>query len=288
MTRYHLAIPDQEPAGAILVLGGSEGGHHPEDADAFAQAGFVALSWQYFTPKGLVDVPIEQLVEGVDMLATTAPGTALGVTGGSRGSEAALILSVVDSRIKAVVSVVGSGVVTSGIDYSRGDLASILSAGTNSWRLRGEPYSAQLPNVSEKELSQLITADGPLQLRNMFSSLEEVDISSIAIPVEHSDAAILFISASNDRMWDSPGLSQVAYDRLTEHHHPRAYDHIVIDSGHPIAGAPRPQRSTISPGPGVEFDLGGTVEGNMAGQQRAWELTLSWFHKHLGSKGDTP
>ncbi|HIY65770.1 MAG TPA: hypothetical protein H9830_05775, partial [Candidatus Agrococcus pullicola] len=100
----HLARPVDTPRGAVLVLGGSEGGHHPADADALAHEGFVALSYAYFgaagTPRALERIPIEHLLSGIDALQEAAPEQRIGVVGGSRGGEAAQLLASVDDRVR--------------------------------------------------------------------------------------------------------------------------------------------------------------------------------------------
>lgn len=79
------------PAPGVLLLGGSEGGLHERDARALAAAeGFTVVASQ---PRA---------------------GQRFGVTGGSRGGEAALLVGSYDERVGAVVSIVGSGVMTQG------------------------------------------------------------------------------------------------------------------------------------------------------------------------------
>lgn len=91
-----LCVPDGGPAApGVLLLGGSEGGLHERDARVLAAEGFTVLALAYFgapgLPPGLVDVPLEYFSRGLDLLAARAPGR-LGVLGGSRGGEAALLV----------------------------------------------------------------------------------------------------------------------------------------------------------------------------------------------------
>lgn len=280
----HLARPDGTPKGAVLVLGGSEGGHHPDDADALAREGFVVLSYSYFgapgTPEGLVRIPLEFLMAGVDVLQKEAPDQRIGVLGGSRGGEAALLLASVDTRVRAVVSVVGSGVVTAGIDYSAGHLREIVLSRAVAWTYRGKDI-AGLPHVNEDRLDAVLGRDGPVRLRDTYETLDGADLENVAIPVEKGDAAILAISASDDRMWDSPSLSAVSFKRLDASGHPRARRHAVLDSGHAIAGPPPTSGPTELPGPGVTFDAGGSPVCNVAAQREAWRLTVEWFETEL-------
>lgn len=279
--RAHLARPAGPPRGSVLVLGGAEGGHHAADADALAEEGFLALSWAYFgapgLPAGLVDIPLEHLAAGMDELSTAEPGCAIGVLGGSRGGEAALLLASVDPRVRSVVSVVGSGVVTAGIDYERGPLGSILQARTNSWTHGGEPVTPALPHVGDDRIAEIVASDAPVRLRDTYATLSEVDADAVAIPAERSDAAILAISASEDAMWDSPGLSAVTFERLERAGHERPRQHVILEAGHGIAGPPRPPLPAVIPGPGVQFEMGGEPGRTAAAQREAWRLTLEWL-----------
>jgi dienelactone hydrolase len=150
------------PAPGVLLLGGSEGGLHERDARELAGHGFTVLALAYFgapgLPPGLVDVPLEYFARGLDVLAgQPRAGQRFAVVGGSRGGEAALLAGAHDERVGAVVSVVGSGVVTQGIDYRRGRLLDILSHPANSWTWRGGPLP-YLPYVVTAELRELVAA----------------------------------------------------------------------------------------------------------------------------------
>lgn len=280
----HFARPVDTPRGAVLVLGGSEGGHHPADADALAREGFVALSYAYFgapgTPRALDRIPIEHLVSGVDALQEAAPEQRIGVVGGSRGGEAGQLLASVDTRVRAVVSIVGSGVVTPGIDYGKGHLRDIVTAGTIAWTYQGANFTA-LPHLTGERLEAALTGREAVRLRDTYTPVDEVDVDTVAIPVEQSDAAILAVSASSDLMWDSPALSAVAIDRLEHFGHHRAHRHVTLDAGHAIAGPPREPMPTRFPGPGVTFDSGGDRHRNAAAQREAWRLTIDWFDENL-------
>lgn len=106
-------------APGVLLLGGSEGGLHERDARALAAEGFTVLALAYLgapgLPPGLIGVPLEYFSLGLDVLASQPrAGQRFGVTGGSRGGDAALLVGSYDERVGAVVSIVGSGVMTQG------------------------------------------------------------------------------------------------------------------------------------------------------------------------------
>lgn len=280
------------PAGArsaagILLLGGSEGGLHERDARMLAAEGFTVLALAYFgapgLPPGLVDIPVEYFARGIDLLAEQV-GTddRIGVLGGSRGGEAALLLASHDSRIGAVVSVVGSGVLTQGIDITRGSLLEILDAPTNSWTVRGRPLP-YLPYTVGDELRSLVERGQPVPLRLAFPPppTDPAELDRVSIPVERIRGPVLLLSAQDDHNCPSAAYSQVAADRLSDRGH--RVDHRVLPgAGHSVAGPPgAPFTTTRSPGPGVTFEMGGTAGTNTLARAECWTSTVAFFADNL-------
>jgi dienelactone hydrolase len=285
-----LCTPDGiAPAPGILVLGGSEGGLHERDAQVLAAEGFTTLALAYFDapglPSGLVDIPLEYFFRGLDVLAEQrrTDGERLGITGGSRGGEAALLVAAHDDRIATVVSVVGSGIVTQGIDFDRGRLLEILGApAANSWTLDGAsvPY---LGYVISDELRDQVASNRPVRLADAFPPppSDPDDLDRVSIPVENVRGPVLVLSADHDASWPSTSYSQVAADRLRNHPYP--VEHRVFEGvGHTIAGPPGTSfTSTRSPGPGVTFEMGGTPAINTTARAEAWQATVDFFAEHL-------
>lgn len=285
------APDDRATAPGVLLLGGSEGGLHTRDAELLAAQGFTVLALAYFAspglPPGLIEIPVEYFQRGLDVLAKQpAAGERFGVTGGSRGGEASLLLGAHDPRIAAVVSVAGSGLLTHGIDFRRGSLGSILSTPTASWTVAGAalPY---LPHVFPEELVSQINARRPVALRLAFPEVPEdaAELDRLSIPVERIDGAVLLLAGEDDQSWPSGAYSQVAIDRLSAHAHRYPYElEILPGVGHPIAGPPgKPFSSTTAPGPGVTFEMGGSPAANTAGRRHAWKRTVSWLREHLSA-----
>ena len=284
-----LAAPaGTDRAPGVLLLGGSEGGLHERDAEVLAAQGFTVLALAYFgmpgLPRGLVDIPIEYFSRALDVLgAQPRAGDRFGVTGGSRGGEAALLTAAHDDRIGAVVSVVGSGVLTPGIDFSRGHLLDILTDAPASWTVDGDrlPY---LQHVIPAAMRERVESKSPVRLALAFPSppADREQLDAVSIRVERINGAVLLISASDDGGWPSQAYSQVAADRLRAAKHPHAYEHRVLDAGHLIAGPPgSTMTSTTSPGPGVTFEMGGSPASNTAARAEAWKLTVDFFDTHL-------
>jgi dienelactone hydrolase len=276
------------PAPGILLLGGSEGGLHSRDAEVLASRGFTVLALAYFgmpgLPAGLVEIPVEYFSRGLDVLASQPRvGDRFGVTGASRGGEAALLAASHDVRIGAVVSVVGSGVLTAGIDFSLGTLLDILTSAPASWTLGGR----RLPYVRHEipaEMRQRIDRRQPVRLALAFPPppADPAELDQVSIPVERIQGAVLLLSGADDGGWPSQAYSQVAADRLASARHAYPFAHRVFDAGHLIAGPPETAiMSTTSPGPGVTFEHGGTPAANNAARAQAWEATVEFFAEHL-------
>lgn len=277
----------QHSRAGVLLLGGSEGGMHERDAVALAGEGFSVLALAYFgapgVPSSLKDIPLEYFSRAIDFLVNRGVDS-VGILGGSRGGEAALLIASRDPRVGAVVSVVGSGVVTPGIDYSQGTLDRILGNPVAAWTIDGEPVRA-LPYSVTDDVSAAVAINGTVMLRAHFSLLptDEIELDRVSIPVEHSQAAILMIAAEQDAMWDSVAYHEVAADRLTRAGYPHPWRNVVLaGAGHGIAGPPgQPITSTMSPGPGVIFDLGGDPADTTAARIEAWNMTVEFFRRYL-------
>ncbi|MDP9365471.1 MAG: hypothetical protein M3Q10_14815 [Chloroflexota bacterium] len=275
----------------VVVLGGSEGGMHEHDARVLAGKGFAALALAYFgaagVPPVLKDVPLEYFSRAIDLLQHRGVRAgAVGLLGGSRGGEAALLAASRDERVGAVVSVVGSGVVTQGIDFRLGRLDRILREPTNAWTSSGRPLP-YLPHLVSDDLADRIARGGTVALRDAYPAppVDPVKLDEVSIPVERIRGAVLLLSSRDDRMWNSAGLSQVAAERLRTHRHPYPWEHIVFEgAGHSIAGPPgQPQTSTTTPGPGVTFDLGGSPQRTTEARREAWERSVAFSWDHLGA-----
>jgi dienelactone hydrolase len=278
----HVPVGARSAAG-VLLLGGSEGGLHEQDARLLAAEGFTVLALAYFgapdLPQGLVDIPVEYFSRGIDLLADQlgADGR-IGVLGSSRGGEAALLLASHDSRVGAAVSVVGSGVLTQGIDFSRGSLLKILDAPANSWTLQGRPLP-HLPYTVTDELRSLVEQGRPVPLRLAFPPppTDPAELDRVSIPVERIRGPVLLLSAQDDRNWPSAAYSQVAADRLSDHGH-RVEHRVLPGAGHSVAGPPGAAfTTTLSPGPGVVFEMGGTAGTNTRARAECWTSTLAFL-----------
>ena len=274
-----LLITQPVSAPGVLLLGGSEGGLPERDARALAEEGYHVLALAYFgrptLPAGLVDIPLEYFFAAVDKIASFSDGP-IAIVGGSRGGEAALLIGAHDRRVGAVVSVAGSGLVTQGIDYRAGALLDILATPAASWTLRRRPLD-YVPYEVGDEMRDLVERGEPVPLRLAYPE-PPAEVEPYRIPVERIGGPVLMLSGGDDTMWPSVGYSQLAADSADNVEH-RIYE----GAGHTIAGPPgAPFTTTVLPGPGVRFEVGGTPEINTKARAAAWSATLEFLHENLG------
>lgn len=275
---------DDETHPGVLVLSGSEGGMHELDAALLAGRGFAALTLAHFgapgVPDDLIEIPLEYFGTALEWLGARAGR--LGVIGGSRGGELALLVGATFPQVKAVVSVVGSGVVTQCI--GPGDrLLQKLDHEAASWTWQGRPLP-YLPYSIPHELRRRVVDGDPVPLRLAFDLTDGIP-EDAEIPVERIGGGVLLLSSGRDESWPCEELSEVAFRRLAEHGHPHRHEHVVYpEAGHLIAGPPhRPTTDVVLPGPGVRFLMGGTPAATAAARADAWRRTVEFLSDQLGT-----
>lgn len=268
---YFAADPATAAPGAIIVLGGSEGGLGGSRnlARRLAAAGFDAIAVSYFGEAGqssrLDQIPIEPVARAREWLeARPGPGEAIAVLGVSKGGELALLTASRDPAIKAVVAAVPSHVVWQGIDMQGGMTGS-------SWTAGGVP----LPYV-------------PYDLSNGFTGIHALYAGSLAsapaaaeIPVEQIAGPVLLVSGQADTLWPSTEMANRVEQRLEAHGFPHGVTHLAYaDAGHAVFGAP-----VRADTPGLErvLSVGGTIEGLVAARADGWPRVLAFLKDALAA-----
>jgi dienelactone hydrolase len=289
--------PTSESAAAlpgVLTLGGAEGGLHERDAARLAEQGYAALALAYYglpgLPDVLKDVPLEYFATALDHLRghSRVDPQRIGIVGGSKGGEAALLVAATFPGIRAVVCLAGSGYVTQGISQSvyTGSFREIMTTPVASWTYQGRevPY---LPNVLPPRVEAALDAGEPVALgwtKPDITANPDL-VESATIPVENIDGAVLLIVGADDIGGYGVTFHDVAARRLEANKHPHAWQHIVLPgAGHDILGPPNGTgpRPTTSPGPGgITFLNGGTPEINVRARAETWRKTLDFLQQEL-------
>lgn len=274
---------------AMVLLGGSEGGNALAPvAKVFAQHGYVTASVAYFglpgLPQYLVDVPVESVGRAITALQrrSDVDPARIGVLGGSRGGELALLAASVYRQIKAVVADVPSPYAFMGLGrYDRPTRCA--------WTLAGK----ELPCVApDPKASQRIGAayywEQPLVLRSLYdaSAAANPELTARAtFALERIDGPVLCLAADDDKIWNSQAQCQYALSYLRERRHPFADRAITYPrAGHTFLWATRGPASAVTQfrEGGVTMELGGTKDGDVAAAAQAWPAIWTFLRDRLG------
>ncbi len=245
---------------AILLLGGSEGGNSQVLlAQTFAARGIPALAVAYFAapglPKHLADIPLEyfqgaltwlQHQRGVDQHR-------LWVSGGSYGSEAALLLgSRYPHLIHGVLSLSGGNTVTCS-----------LTPGTTTASCTQPPFTS---------------SGKPIPFTRQFNNASPTDNPSAIIPVEKIQGPVVAVCGGADLEWNACQLSQAVLDRRKTH---GVGQHDLLlnypDAGHYVDFliADRPINT-----PPNDPNNGATTQSNPQADAAAWPKVLNQLHNY--------
>lgn len=235
-----LYVPDAPPRALLVGLGGSEGGNAwagdrwEAQRTRFLEQGYAFLAVGYFgtatTPAALDRVSVDAVHDAIGRAAADS-GVAtqcIGVVGGSRGAELALLLASHFPDISATVALVPASVVFP---------AMTQAMVTPAFSLGGEP----LPFVPMPwgATDELLTGD----LRGAFevAMADTAAMAAAAIPVERAAGPLLFVSATQDEMWPSREMADAMMARLDAHAFPHPHAHWAIPGGHaePLDAFPR-------------------------------------------------
>lgn len=269
--------PGSGRAPAILVLGGSEGGlSRGSDgmARALAAEGYSTLALSYWGAPGQVprmeELPLETFDTALAWLGRQerVDPDRIGILGGSKGAEAALLVATRSPDVKAVVANVPSHVVWAGIDLA--EIWRMVNIGST-WSLGGHPvpYVPYAQSGSQQETVELY--------RTSLSTQPDAEAAA-TIPVETSEAPMLLVCGENDTLWPSCEMARKVQTRAEIHDGPPVQVLAYPDAGHFAQGPPADPASEHYQ---HLADLGGTIEGNQAARQDSWPKVLTFFEKNL-------
>lgn len=262
----------------VLLLGGSEGGLSAgaaRMAAALQGEGYAVLQLAYFRAPGQQErlelIPLERFDKAIDWLAArpeVAPGS-LAIVGGSKGAEAALIVSSRRPDLRAVIAGMPSSVAWAGIDLNIARM--IVNPPGSSWSLGGAPYPHLPYGRPERPGGEIID----LYRAGLADLAEHEDA---IIRVENIKATVLLICGEKDALWPSCEMASQIEARAREKGGPAVEVLSYPDAGHAVFGVAveegDPRFANLA-------RLGGTPAGNNAARRESWPRILDHLNRAL-------
>ncbi len=268
------------PRPGVILLGGSGGGLSVEQPALLASRGYAVMSLGYFAmpglPRDLMHIPLEYFGKAIAWMRKHrgVQREKIAVTGMSRGGELVLLLGATFPEIKAVVAYVPSGIIWPGIGAAD---APVRSA----WTLRGE----QVPCIATTTNGLEVWQKSPVALTPWFLEClkNRESAERAAIAVEKINGPVLMFSGTDDQMWPSLNLADIAMQRLNALNFPHPHEHVAYaGAGHFIRFPYTPVISEIfHPVVKTPMALGGTPEANHIANLDSWRRCLQFLARHL-------
>ncbi len=262
----------------VLLLGGSEGGLSPgvgRMAKALQAKGFAVLQVSYFAAPGqpakLEFVPLETFDRALEWLKAQPEVDAarIGIVGGSKGAEAALIVATRHPDLRAVVAAMPSSVAWQGIDWNIMNM--IFNPPGGSWNLDGKPIPF-LPYAQPKEYG------GPVADIYEASLLQLSKHQDAIIPIEKTRAPVLLICGKGDTLWPACPMADQIKARADASGGPAVAVLAYDNAGHAVMGLPVDK---ANPSYDRLDSLGGTDDGNNAARADGWPKIVAHLEAAL-------
>ena len=270
----------------VIIVSGSEGGLFEGWARALASNGFAALTLAWFNYQGLPDELVEIPVEYFDRAAAwmqaqpkVKPG-GLGLVGGSKGGEAALLAASRNKAFRAVAALTPAAHMWEGhtLRFFSPDYKPV-----SSWSLGGKPTPfitfKVTPQDKEKEMK------GELEsfvffFRDGLAKEDPARVAQAAIPVENINGPIFLVSGTDDRIWPAGDFCEIIKARLIQAGFPHEVKHLSIEGGG--HSSVMPFLITANRGLLIDGDpSGGSPKADAHGGYRSWSEMLAFLHRHL-------
>jgi uncharacterized protein len=239
---------------ALIILGGAEGGNEFGNlmAPYFQSKGYHVLSLAFIKADGLNDqlekVPIEMVEKAIAWIQSNQGHVIkkIGLIGGSKGAELALLSTTLYQNIDALVLISPTSVVWQSINEQDWD------AEESSWTYKGKSLPFLRYDFSR----------GVERMYDFYNTaIDNLESPEPIIKAENIDCPVLLLSGKKDLVWPSKKMAEMIKSRLEEfnfshpfnHHNFEEAGHLLI---HPAAfdiNAEWPEKSTF------EF-LGGSAE----------------------------
>lgn len=276
------------PYPTVIVLSGGGGGVDEHWGAILASHGYATLCLAYFNapglPRGLVNIPLEYFENAIRWMRSQSwlRDHFLAVWGASRGGELALLLGATFPDINAVIAWVPSGVIFWALGQSEpGDTRP--RAG---WTFRDKPLPYLQENNSYAGIAPAEMTPGqpvvwaPAYLEHL-KDAEAVERATI--PVEKIRGPVLLVSGTDDQMWPSSALADIAVRRLEANDFAFPFRHLRYEgAGHTIKVPYGPLTVRVSGLSVVGFSgklysQGGTAKADAEAGADAWRRQLSFI-----------
>ncbi len=274
------------PFPGVILLGGSEGGLLETWARTLAANGFASLTLAWFgypgVPDELVEIPLEYFDRAAEWMKSHPKVKAggLGLMGGSKGGEAALLAASRNRAFRAVVAMTPAAHMWEGhtMRFFSPDYKPV-----SSWSLGGSPlpYIPFKVTSAEKEMERKGELGSFVSFfRDGLAQADPQLVDKAAIPVEKIAAPILLISGTDDRIWPAGEFCAMITARLKKAGFPREVRHVIIEGGGHSSCMP----FLITANRGLLIDgdpSGGSPQADARGGYRSWAETIAFLHRHL-------
>jgi uncharacterized protein len=277
IANYYPPQGDGKRAG-VLLLGGSEGGLSPgvsRMAKALRAKDFAVLQVSYFAAPGqptkLEFVPLETFDRALAWMKAQPEidATRIGIVGGSKGAEAALIVATRHPDLRVVVAAMPSSVAWQGIDWNIMNM--IFNPPGGSWSLGDKPIPF-LPYAQPKEYG------GPVADIYVASLLDLPKHQAAIIPIEKTRAPVLLICGKGDTLWPSCPMADQVKARADANGGPAVTILAYDNAGHAVMGLPIDESN---PSYDRLDSLGGTDDGNNAARADGWSKIVAHLEAAL-------
>jgi dienelactone hydrolase len=264
----------------IIIVSGSGGGLAEDQPALLASRGYAVLSLGYFgmegVPEDLAKIPLEYFGRAFDWMRAhpSVDRERIGVMGMSRGGELALLLGATFPEIKAVVAYVPSGVVWPGL--TRDPSPEVPPAWTRDGNavafMPNPPPDLEAWSKPPVVMTPTFHASMKMLARDQWPEIE----------VEKTRGPILMLSGSDDQMWPSLMLADIAAQRLLRHNFAHKFEHITYaGAGHFIRFPYSPVITEIfHPVVKTLMALGGDALSNAADRD-SWSRVLGFLAASL-------
>jgi dienelactone hydrolase len=278
-----LYTPDKgAPFPGVIILGGSNGGLYEWLARAFASNGFAALTLAYFKypnlPPELVEIPLEYFDRAAAWMKAqpqVKPGC-LGLAGGSKGGELALILASRSNDYQAVVAWTPAAHAWEGMTmrFFAPDYQPV-----SSWSVGGKPLPfipfGATPEEKAQEMKGELKSFVPMH-KKALARADQATLDAAEIPAERIKAPLLLITGTDDQTWPSGEFCAAIVDKLKKAGFPYELKHVINEGGGHQSFLPY----FITVGRSGSIS-GGSPRADARAGYRSWAETMAFLHRHL-------